>query len=180
VFVRGARLALAVAAVLALLAGCSNAGSKPVALKSITPTPSATAHTSAPPEATSAAAAVKRYFALKSNLANRMDTAALGELETGECACRKFLESIRVTAARGQHYFGKSFIRSMTASADGPSQVEVLVEYDTTVGGTKDASGRVVFRGPARRGVKALFDVQLVGGRWLIADIASISSGHPT
>ena len=178
-FVRGRRVALACAAAAVVLVGCSS-GDKPVALPSLSPTaspsvnPSSTASTS---EVTAATAVVREYFALKSALSQRMDPEPLAAIETSDCVCRKFLESIRETRAQGNRYFGTTNIRSMTPSADGPAQVEVLVEYDTSAGGTKSSDGHVIFKGRPRRGVKALFTLKLEGSRWLVADIANIEPG---
>ncbi|HET6824678.1 MAG TPA: hypothetical protein VFH64_02030 [Amnibacterium sp.] len=106
-----------------------------------------------------------------------MDPEPLAQLETADCSCRRFLDSIRSTAADGNHYFGSMKIRALTATPDSPSQVEVLVLYDTTSGGTRSSDGRVLYKGPPRKGVEALFTLRLVTDRWLIADIANIKPG---
>jgi hypothetical protein len=69
-------------------------------------------------------------------------------------------------------------VRSLTATIDSATAVEVLTTYDTTRSGTKDDSGRVIFSGSGRVGVTALFNVRQVGGRWLVADIVSIKQGR--
>src|SRR5947209_19756930 len=134
---------MAVAALaLAAAAGCSSSGSKPVALPSISSTTSASPTPSQVVPARAASAVVRRYFALKAHLAQDMNTAPFEAIETPQCPCRKFLTSIRETAAQGNHYFGTARIRSLTPAVDSAQQIEVLVQYDTSPGGTQSKSGR--------------------------------------
>lgn len=179
VFLLGRRVALACAALVAALvvAGCGGGGSKPVSLPSISPSDSPTPTATIADPAAAAAAVVRRYLAVKSSLESNMDPQRLAVLETDDCSCRKFLESIRSTAADGNRYFGATKIRALTPTPDSLTKVEVLVLYDTTAGGTKTADGRVIYKGRPRKGVEALFTVTLVASHWLIADIANIKPG---
>ena len=181
VFVRGRRLALGcVALALApVLAGCGGGGSKPVSLPTLpssssSPSPSATASEEA---AAAAVALVREYFALKADLSRRMEAGPLSAIETSDCICRKFLASIHAAAAAGNRYFGSTTIRALTPTVDSTQQVEVLVLYDTSAGGTKSADGKILFKGPPRTGVEAVFTLRLVHGQWLVADIATIKPG---
>lgn len=69
-------------------------------------------------------------------------------------------------------------MNAATPTVDSPTSIEVLASYDTTRGGTKDASGHVLFHGAPQHNLSALFNVRLSGGRWLIADIVTVKSGH--
>ena len=161
------------------LIGCSGSSDSPTTLPPISTTPAASQSTAPPQDPKAAAVAVvKQYFQAKNVACHSMDESLIAPLLTANCPCRKFLQSIRETRRAGNKYFGSSQFRAATPTVDSPTAVEVLTTYDTTRGGTKDAKGHVLFSGPARRSVSAIFDVRLVHGRWLIADIATVTGGQ--
>jgi hypothetical protein len=164
----------------ALAAGCSSSGSSPTTLPQIstTPTNSASQAPTTDPKA-AAVAVVRQYFDAKNSAVADMDPTPLARIETSGCSCRRFLRSIRATARKKQTYFGTSRVRSLNLTASTMAKANVLAVYDTSRGGSKDAEGRILFIGPARRNVTALFTVVLVDRDWLIEDIANISPGRP-
>jgi hypothetical protein len=179
VFVGGRRIA-GLAVVIAMgSAGCSGSSNAPRTLPPLSTTPAAIAST-APPENPKAAAVavVREYFLAKNMAVAEMDPTPLAAIETRTCPCRKFLDSIRQTAREGQTYFGRSHMRSAAVSGSASETVQVLATYDTTSGGTRDGSGEVVYRGPARVGVTAIFTVRRVRGRWLVSDIVNVRRGN--
>ena len=180
-FVGGRRLGLAfVAALMALGAvGCNGSSDSPAVLPPIstTPTPSQSTAAAESPKA-AAIAVVREYFKAKNEAVALMDTAPLHPLLTADCPCRRFLASVRQTRRAHHAYFGSSHLRAATPTDSSATAVQILATYDTTRGGTKDDSGHVLFSGPARHNLTALFEVQLVENQWLIADIASVSKGR--
>jgi hypothetical protein len=184
VFVAGRHRGLGVGLLLAgmiALSACGGSGSAPRALPALSTTPAADASTAPPTsraaELAAASAVVKRYFAVLNGLAENMDAAPFAAIEAPTCACREFVRSVRDVAARNETYFGTARIRGLTPAIDSPELVEVLVTYDASVGGTKDAAGRVVTSSAARNGVTAMFYVVRTGQRWYISKISVISRG---
>jgi hypothetical protein len=181
VFVGGRRLGLVpIAVALALgLASCGGSSDSPRSLPPLSTTPTTTQSTQ-PTQApkAEAVAVVREYFHAKNAAVASMNESLLDPLLTSGCPCRKFLRSIRHTRQAGNRYFGSSRMKAATPTVDSASSIEVLASYDTTRGGTKDSSGRVLFSGPARRNLTALFNVRLTGNAWLIADIVTLKSGH--
>jgi hypothetical protein len=182
VFVGGRRRRVAIIAALAFaagLSGCSGSSDSPTTLPPLSTTPAATQSTApaANPKA-EAVAVVKQYFRLLNNLDHDMNARAFEGITAPDCPCRAFARDIRKTAAKGQHYFGQVHLTSTTPVVDSSQQIEVLTAYNSTRGGTADNAGRVLFRGPRRRGVTELFFVRRVGGAWLIARINIIHKGN--
>jgi hypothetical protein len=183
VFVGGRRLGVATIAALVLplgLAGCSGGSDSPTTLPPLSTTPAASASTAPPADPKAAAVAVvKEYFRLLNNLESDMSADGFAALEASDCPCRKFLRSLREIGARNQHYFGHATVTAATPVADSSTTVEVLTSYDSTVGGIKDASGRVVSSQPGRRGIAENFYVRKAGSRWEIRNIVLVRRGSP-
>lgn len=173
VFVRGRRLALACVLAAIALGGCSS-GDKPVALPSLSPSTSPSASPSATSTADTAAAAVgvvRAYYAIVNNLHRRMDAAALSALMTKSCTCQQQVRAVAEAAAKGEHYIDRARLVSVTPAVNSPTSVDVLVEYNASRGGLVDASGHQVTSAYAKDGIKRLFHVREIGGRWLIVEI---------
>ena len=181
-FLLGRRLGLAcVAAVVALLVGgCSGGGSKPVSLPSISPTdaPSPSA-TSTQTQLEAVSAVVRQYYSLLNGDTTTANATALAALMTPSCPCREVVTATKQAVARHQHFFGTNSVVSIVPNMDGPAAADVLVTYDYTRSGIKNASGRVVSSGPGRRGTTQDFRLVKQNGAWLIAKILRVSSGKP-
>lgn len=182
---RGLRIGLVaggMAASLTLLAACSSdGGSAPRTLPPLSTTPAAVTSTAPPTtkaaDLAAATAVVRRYFTLKNGLRQNMNAVALDRLETSDCPCRRFLNSVRQIAAKHERYFGRAVSLHLTPAADSDALVEVLASYDTTAGGIADAKGHILTQGKAHRGVVAMFYVKRVRDRWLISDIVNLKPG---
>jgi hypothetical protein len=51
------------------------------------------------------------------------------------------------------------------------------VNYDSSAGGVREDSGRIVTRGQAHRNVQQLFLVRLTQSGWRVADIKLVDAG---
>jgi hypothetical protein len=174
---RGVALACALAAVLA--AGCSS-GDKPVALPSLSPSQTAAASpspTSSATEIAAVSAVVRQYYALLNVTTSRQQANQLAALMTPSCHCRDVVKAIRAAVTKGQHFFGQNKVQSLVPNLDGPRAADVLLTYDFTRSGIKDASGRVVSSGPGMKGATQDFRLERQGDRWLISQILRVSSG---
>jgi hypothetical protein len=182
VFLLGRRLALGcVAAVMALgSAGCSGGGSKPVSLPSISssasPSPSATTTQT---QLDAVSAVVRSYYSLLNSSTTVANGESLAALMTAGCTCRRVATSVIDVAKKGQTYFGRNQLVSVTPSSDGPVVAEAFVEYDYTAGGIKDEHGHVLSTMPGRVGAKLNFILNLRDGHWLIAEVRLIKEGRP-
>jgi hypothetical protein len=107
-----------------------------------------------------------------------MRASNFARIETANCPCRKFLASLKDVADRHQHYFGHARLTSMTPVVDSRTSVEVLVVYDSSVGGIRDASDKTVSTSAARTGVTELFFVTLSGDRGLVRGITVVHEGR--
>ena len=135
-------------ALAAVLAACGGSGSSPTVVPPLSTTSSASA-TSAPAQDPKAAAVavVREYFRLINNLDHDMNAHAFVAITTGGCPCRAFARQVREHAAKGEHYFGHIKLLGATPAADSPTQVQVLVSYDSSSGGTATDDGRVLYNG---------------------------------
>ena len=180
-FVRGCRVALACALSALALAGCSS-GDKPVALPSLSQSPTASptpSPTNSATELAAVSAVVRRYFALINGPSTAAAADELISIMTAPCKCRRVASSVRDAASKGQTYFGKATITSFVPSIDGQAAADVLVDYDSTVSGLRDAHGRVLHRDPAMKDMSADFRLVRVGGVWRIDIVEIIRDGHP-
>ena len=181
VFVGGRRLGLAVLAALISLGavGCSGGSDSPQSLPPISTTPAPSQSSAAPQSPKAAAVAVVReYFRLINNLEHDMNADAFIAITTPDCPCRAFARDIRKTAGKGQHFFGHIHVTNTTPAVDSPRQVEVLASYNSGHGGTADAEGHVLFRGPRRTGVTERFYVRLASGKWRVSQIDIVRKGR--
>jgi len=181
VFVRGCRVALACALSALALAGCSS-GDKPVALPSLSQSPTASPTPSPTDSAAikqAVTAVVTRYYALLNAPTTIANGQSLSALMTSTCTCRRVATSTIDVARKHQSYFGRTTVVSVTPVVDGPSLADALVEYDYGASGIRDAQGHIVTRTAGRKGSKLLFYFKLTGGSWLISEVRSISNGTP-
>ena len=172
-FVRGCRVALACALSALVLAACSS-GDKPVALPSLSQSPTASptpSPTDSAQAATSAVNAVRAYYTIVNNFHRQMDAAALAALMTKTCTCQQQVRAVTEAAARGEHYIDHAHLVSLTPAVNSATSVDVLVEYNASAGGLVDGSGHHVTTAPAKDGIKRLFRLREIGGRWLIVEI---------
>ena len=180
-FVRGLGVALACALAAVLAAGCSS-GDKPAALPSLTQSNSASASpspTSSATELAAVSAVVHRYFELINGPTTATAANELFAIMTAACKCRRVPTSVRDAAANGERYFGRTTIQSFVPTIDGPEDADVLVDYDSSTSGLRDASGRQLHRDPAMRGMTADFRLVQRKGVWLIDIVQIIRDGHP-
>jgi hypothetical protein len=106
-----------------------------------------------------------------------MRSAPFRSIETTDCPCRKFIASVDERRAKGQIFFGRARLTSVTPDKDTDELVEVLVSYDAGPSGVKDASGRVISQSRPRTAVTGLFYVRKIDSQWLIENIVSIRKG---
>ena len=162
------------------MAGCGGGGSKPVSLPSLSPldSPTPTA-TSSQTELDAVSAVVRQYYSLLNGDTTRANASALSALMTASCPCQEVVSATKQAVARHQHFFGTNRVVSAVPNLDGPNAADVLVTYDYTRSGIKDANGHVVSSGPGRRGTTQDFRLIKRDGRWLIAKILRVSAGKP-
>ena len=179
-FVGGRRLGAALFAALMCVGavGCSGGSDSPQSLPPISTTP-APSQTSAPSQSPKAAAVavVREYFRARNALASDENADALAAITTRDCACRQLVRSARRLAAKNQHYFGQAKITQLLPTSATATEVQILVRYDSTPGGVRDADGTVISRDSAHHSVKQLFDVQFANGGWRVARIVLLKSG---
>lgn len=157
---------------------CSGSGDRPRTLPPLSTTPAASASTAPSTqqdELAAATAVVRRYFAVVNALSRDMNAEALAQLMTPDCTCRQQVAAVRLAAERQEHYIDKATGLNLTASADGRTIVEVLVQYDASRGGLASASGKLISSSPPVRGVKRLFRLRFVNRTWLIYSIQAVS-----
>jgi hypothetical protein len=90
-----------------------------------------------------------------------------------QCPCREQLAAITEARSHGEHYIDHVRLASLTPTRDSSTEVSILVQYDADRGGLVDRHGRPVTTSQPRKGIKRLFHVALISGRWLIASIES-------
>jgi hypothetical protein len=169
-----------------VLAGCGGSSSGPHSLPPLSATPTATTSASPSPTATdskqaelaAATAVVRRYYALLNNLSNRTDITSFTAIETAECSCRNFLQSLRMLQGRREHYFGTEHITALRAVVDDPITAEVLISYDATKGGIASDAGKVVSTVPPIKGAALNYRLTSQGGQWRIFRVDLISKGR--
>ena len=170
--VHGRWLTAALALVAALVAGCSADPGHPTVL----PTPSTTPTHSATPTVSdleAAADVVRKYYALLNQLRTNMTPDGIAALMAPQCPCREQLAAITEARSHGEHYIDHVRLASLTPTRDSSTEVSILVQYDADRGGLVDRHGRPVTTSQPRKGIKRLFHVALISGRWLIASIES-------
>src|SRR4051794_33033845 len=143
VFVLGRRLAVTLAVVAAMAAGCGGHAGRPRSLPPISSTSAAAATSAAPHSRADDLAAVKavvrKYYALLGASTSYETAIRLGQLVTRDCKCMAAADAFRRAARAHQHYFGHVNIRNLVANIDGRSQADALVVYDYTRAGLRNA-----------------------------------------
>lgn len=175
--VRRASARLGLAAM--LVAGCSSDPGRPRTLPSLTPTPTASA-TSSATDLEAATTVVREYYSLLNDATTGANADALSKLMTPTCKCQDVARSTREVASKHERYFGKTTLRNLRATSDGSTLIEVLVNYDYERSGIADAQGRAIKSFPARHGASADFSVVKSANRWLISAIVYVSKGEPS
>ena len=165
------------------LSGCSSAGSAPRTLPRLSTTPAAVTSTAPPTTKAAELAAVKavvrRYYALLNAPTTVANANALAALMTPNCPCQRVATSTRQIAAKGEEYFGRTRLISITPSLDGADAADALVEYDYTAGGIRDLHGREITHSAGRRGVLMSLRFRRTNSGWLIADAVVLREGTP-
>jgi hypothetical protein len=117
---------------------------------------------------------VRRYFEVSNSLHRTMDATALGALFAPGCPCAAQARSVRRAAMRGEHFTGIAKVNALRTTKAGPGQIDVLADYDFGGGGVVDPTGHRVTTTPARRGIRWLFNLRRMHGRWLITRIEDV------
>jgi hypothetical protein len=120
-----------------------------------------------------AADVVRKYYALLNQLRTNMTPDGIAALMAPQCPCREQLAAITEARSHGEHYIDHVRLASLTPTRDSSTEVSILVQYDADRGGLVDRHGRPVTTSQPRKGIKRLFHVALISGRWLIASIES-------
>jgi len=116
-------------------------------------------------------ATVRQYFRVLNHLDVAMDADALAALMTPSCPCRKQVRSVRTEREEGHFYVDGAVINAIRVHVDGPAIGDVLVDYNATAGGIRDATGHWLSRAPLVRHVNWDFTLAKTSGRWQIARI---------
>jgi len=172
-------VAVAMAASLALLSGCSDGGSAPRTLPPVSTTPAAATSTAPPTSKAADLAAVKavvrRYYQLVNRLHSEMPADAFASLMTPTCVCREQVAAIRQAVSKHQRYIDTATVISITPALESKTTADALVQYDAGAGGLVNSQGRRLTSAPPRHGLRRLFHLRLVAGVWLIDDIQNVS-----
>jgi hypothetical protein len=169
------------------LAGCSSSSdSDPTSLPTLSPSASAASPTpSVSPSGTgkkaelaAATAVVKQYYSLLNRLSTKMDADGFAAITAPRCSCRGFVRDIRLTAAKGQTYFGVDHLEAVKPVYVDPTTVQVLVRYSSAGGGIKSASGTVIHHGEPTHHASLNFQLSEQHSRWLIYEIDLLSKGR--
>jgi hypothetical protein len=178
----GVVFAAAALTVTAGVVGCGGSAGSPQALPSLSPAASASPPPSPVPTGVQAptaqgAAEFVRFFygQIERGFAVR-DPQLVAALSLPSCtACGNYIRSMTKLRANNERAEGfKITLKSAVAPADTGRQARVDVSWSYPGATRYDASGKVIRREPATRGIEEQVDLVRVGDEWRVTEIHRI------
>jgi hypothetical protein len=187
------RAVLAFAALLSVAACAGNNPSGPHSLPALTlkapvslPGPLQTSAGPAAPavegprkaELATAAAVVRRYYALFNAPTTFQTARAIQGLVEHSCPCLAVAKAFRKAAGLGEHFVGTGRLLAVRPTFDSRSLVDVVVSYDATRGGLVGPLGNYLSHVATQHDVTQQLWLVRAADRWRIERVLAVSKGR--
>src|SRR5581483_2385472 len=113
-------------------------------------------------------------FDVVNHLRTDMDASLLSAIFAASCPCQAQVRAVRNAANKHEHYIDHASINALRATVDSPTSADALVDYNSSVGGIVDSSGRTITRTPAKQHIRWIFHLSNSGSGWRITGIDNL------